>query len=350
MDDPRELTSFAHEIHAILPETAMAALYRPDQFAANESESRVIIELLRVNVQDFLRRPLASTELRQLFDRLFVPRATSQPTFGKILSFISNKGGVGKSTLSVSTACELARRHPGRVLLVDASLQLGICALMLDLVPPTTILDAVREKDRLDETLLRRLAISHPCGLQLLAAPTDAVAASEIDDASVARVLNLARRTFDYVVVDTFPMLDSIVMSTLDLSDFGFVVLQGTAPSIVGIAKLLPVLAGIGFPKERQRVILNQNYRNFAGNLKPEDMEDRIGRPIDYVFPYQKRLLVAMNTGNPYILRAIRYFGFGREMRQLVDDIEALPSPENQAGSAMLPPAKQALINRKATA
>jgi hypothetical protein len=79
-------------------------------------------------------------------------------------------------------------------------------------------------------------------------------------------------------------------------------------------------------------------------------MEERIGRPIDYVFPYQKRLLVAMNTGNPYILRAIRYFGFGREMRQLVDDIEALPGPENQAGSAMLPPAKQVLINRKATA
>ena len=131
MDDPRDLATFAREIHAILPETAVAVLYHPDQFGPNESESRVIIELLRVNVHDFLRRPLASTELRQLVDRLFAPRAASQPTVGKILSFISNKGGVGKSTLSVSVACELARRNPGRVLLVDVSLQLGIGALML---------------------------------------------------------------------------------------------------------------------------------------------------------------------------------------------------------------------------
>ena len=44
---------------------------------------------------------------------------------------------------------------------------------LLDLRPETSLTDAVRERDRLDETLIRRLATPHECGLHLLAAPAD---------------------------------------------------------------------------------------------------------------------------------------------------------------------------------
>jgi pilus assembly protein CpaE len=222
----------------------------------------------------------------------------------------------------------LAKTHPGQVLLIDASLQLGVCSLMLDLIPQATLTDAVRERDRLDETLLRRLAMPHSCGLYLLAAPHDAFEASDIDDASIARVLNVARRAFDYVVVDTFPLLDSVVISILDASDIGYIIMQGLATNVVGIARYLPVLKGIGFSEERQHVILNQNYRGFPGNLTVGDIESRIGRTIDYVFPYQKQLLVATNSGRPYVLKASHWFGFGASIAELVRDIEAHRMPQ----------------------
>jgi len=66
--------------------------------------------------------------------------------------------------VSVNVSCALARRHPGRVLLVDASLQLGMAASMLDLTPAATLTDAVRERERLDVTLIRQLATPHECG------------------------------------------------------------------------------------------------------------------------------------------------------------------------------------------
>jgi pilus assembly protein CpaE len=322
--DTRQLTSFAREMRASLPDTIVAAMYDPVAFGPEQSESATIIEVLRASVQDFLRRPLSSTEMRQLLDRLFQTRAERRRAPGQVLAFTSNKGGVGKSTLSVNTACDLAVRHPGQVLLIDGSLQLGICGLMLDLLPQATLTDAVREKERLDETLLRRLTMSHPCGLHLLAAPKDAVEAAEVDDASFARVLNVARRTFDYVVVDTFPLLDSLMLSLLDVADLVYVVMQGTVPNLVGSVKYLSVLDSLQLPRERQRLVLNQNYSRFPGNLTPEDIEKRLGRQIDYVFPYQKRLLMAMNSGVPYILKSIRLFGFGREMSALVDEIEDL--------------------------
>jgi pilus assembly protein CpaE len=327
-NDNRELISIARELQATLPGTAIAAIYSPEQLGSSASESAVIIEVLRANVQDFLRRPLSSTEVRQLLDRLFLTRGAKRTTSGKILSFVSNKGGVGKSTIAVSAACALARQHPDRVLLVDASLQLGVCAVMLDLQPATTLADAVRERDRLDEGLLRRMTAQHECGLSLLAAPPNAVEATDIDDSSIARILNLARRSYDYVVVDTFPMLDSIVMAIIDLCDLVYIVTQSTAPNIVGMARFLPLLEGLGLPKDRQRLVLNQNFKNFAGNLTVADVEERIGRQIDYLLPYQKRLMTAMNTGRPYILRCSRWWGFGRAISELIHDIGPLELPD----------------------
>ena len=332
--DTRQLTSFAREMRASLPETAVVALYSPLSFGPDKSESSTIIEVLRANVQDFLSRPLSSTEMRQLLDRLFLTRAARRKEPGTVLSFVSNKGGVGKSTLSVNTACDLAMRQPGQVLLIDASLQLGVCSLMLGATPPATLTDAVRERERLDETLLRRLTFAHSSGLHLLAAPKDAVEAAEVDDSSFARVLNVARRSFDYIVVDTFPILDNLAMSLLDVSDLVYVVVQGSVPAVVGLSRFLAVLDAVGLPRERQRVVLNENYGRFAGSLTAADIARRLDRDIDYSFSYQKKLLVAANTGRPYILHSMRLWGFGKELSALADEIESLRG--RTAGAAPL--------------
>jgi pilus assembly protein CpaE len=251
-----------------------------------------------------------------------VPIEPRQAAGGRVISFVSNKGGVGKSTLAVNTACALAQRHPERVLLVDTSLQLGICALMLALTPTTTILDAIREQDRLDETLLQKLTLSHSSGLRLLAAPADALEASEITDEALARILFLARRAFDYVIVDTFPMLDGMVMAILDASDLVFLVVQGTAPSVAGGARFLPVLEGLGFPTLRQRVILSRSYKRFVGDLTRGDIESRLKRTVDVEVPYEKQILVSMNTGVPRVMSAGRWSGFGRAVREIAAIID----------------------------
>ena len=175
---------------------------------------------------------------------------------GRVASFLSNKGGVGKSTLAVNVACGLALRHPDDVLLIDASLQVGTCAMLLDLKPTTSIVDAVRERDRLDKTLLRHLTLRHGTGLRLLAAPMDALEGAEVDDEAIARIINMARRSFTYVIVDTFPMLDNVLMTILDITDVACVVVQATAPAVAGAARLLPVLEG-RHPRVASAIVLN---------------------------------------------------------------------------------------------
>ena len=181
----------------------------------------------------------------------------------------------------------------------------------------------VREKDRLDETLIRQMAMPHSSGLHLLAAPADAMEGADIDDEVMSRILTLARHTYDFVLVDTFPMLDRAMLAVLDLSDRAYVVLENVVPTLLGAVKLVEVLRGLGLSAERQRIVLNR-YTTLPGSVNPSAVANRLGHAVDHVIPFDKRIVIAANTGEPYVLRASRLFGCGRQLRRLVDDIEAM--------------------------
>ncbi len=321
--DVRPLQTFAQEASLVSPETTVAAVFRPDVFAPDVPESTILIQALRGGVKDFLRRPVSSNELSELLRRIQRSAVRQASCMGRIVAFVSNKGGVGKSTTAVNAACGLAVRHPQRVLLIDASLQMGVCASLLDLTPATSLSDVVREKDRLDETLIRQLAVSHPCGLHLLAAPAEAVDAADIDDEVMSRILTLARRTYDFVIVDTFPMLDRAIVAVLDLSDRAYVVLENVVPTVLGGVKFLEVLRGLGVSGERQRVVLNR-HTNLPGSVSPADVANRLGHSVDHVIPFDKGVVIAANIGQPYVLRPSRFFGCGRQLRILVEEIDGM--------------------------
>jgi pilus assembly protein CpaE len=321
--DVRPLQVFAQECAALSPETSVAAAFRPEGFGSDVSESAILIEGIRAGVKDFLRRPVSSSELAELLRRIERLNGRAAGRVGKIACFVSNKGGVGKSTLAVNAACGLAMRHPEKVLLVDASLQMGVCASLLDLTPTASLTDVAREADRLDETLIQQLATPHGSGLHLLAAPANAVEAAEVDDEVLSRTLTLARRVYDFVIVDTFPVLERVVVAVLDLSDRVYVVLENIVPTLLGTVKLVEVLRGLGVTEERLRIVLNR-YMSLPGCVKPVDVANRLGQEVHHVIPYDKRLVVAANTGEPYMLRAGRWFGCGRQLRRLVDELDTI--------------------------
>jgi pilus assembly protein CpaE len=321
--DLARLKVIVSDIAAVSPETLTAAAFRPELFGHDVSESALLIEALRSGVRDFLRRPVSAFDLGQLVDRLRRQGPAGPARWGKIVSFISNKGGVGKSTLAVNTALALAVRYPERVLLIDTSLQMGVCAAMLDLEPTLTLTDAARERDRLDEMLIRQLATVHPSGLHLLAAPSNALEGSEVNDDLISRVLTLSRRAYDYVIVDTFPLFDAVVMAVVDVSDMAYIVLENVVPTLLGATKLLGLLDSIGFPRERQRIVINR-YATHSGCLRPTDVALRLDRDVDHIVPYNRGLIAAANLGRPYLSRTWRFSRCGQRLTEIVDDVAEL--------------------------
>ena len=74
-----EIAALAKDLQAQAPESAIAGAFTPDRLEQGQSEGGTIIELLRAQVRDFLRRPLSTTELRAVLDRLFSRLPDSAP-------------------------------------------------------------------------------------------------------------------------------------------------------------------------------------------------------------------------------------------------------------------------------
>ncbi len=232
----------------------------------------------------------------------------------------------------VNLACGLAQRHPEQVLLVDASLQLGGLRQPAQ-SPPYDNADrrAPGKRDRLDETLIRQLAVPHRSGLHLLAAPATAVDGVEITDEVLSRVLTLARRSYRFTIVDTFPIIDRAVVAAVDLSDMVYIVFENVVPALLGVPRILGLLNGFGVTHHRQQLVLNR-YQRIAGNPSHAEVGRRLGRAVDYLVPYDRRVIEAANFGEPIILRGGRFNSTRRSLLRIVDDIDHLHHEQPAAG------------------
>jgi pilus assembly protein CpaE len=338
------LRQFAVGVRTLATDAALVGVQRSRDEAPTPSD--VLVEAVRSKLDDILERPLSSESLRDVLDALDARNASTAARSGSVIAFHSTKGGVGKSTLSINTAVGLALRHPDQVLLIDCSLQLGVCASALDLAPHESIATAVRERDRLDERMLRELSALHaPSGLRLLSAPTDAIDASDIDDQSIAQVIALARRAFRFVIVDTLPIVDAVMLVVFDLADRIYLVNQGTVPDVIGAARLREMLDQIEIPADRVRVVLNRTMPPFPGQLARQEVGRRIGREVDFEVPWDKHVLSALNLGEPRVLRAGRR-GWGAVLAEIVDDADALGAELARPEAAASPDRSGALSPR----
>jgi pilus assembly protein CpaE len=325
---PEEFAALLRELHAAAPAASLIGILDRRRFDNGDAESHFLVTALRSGCVDFLRRPLSTPELSACLRRIAATgpgRQTGPEPTGRITCFASNKGGVGKTTLAVNVACELARQAPGRVLLVDAALQLGLCATMLDLEPAVTLQEVCAQIDRLDATLLRELASTHACGLDLLAAPPSAVAAAAIREEHLSRILSVARTAYDHIVVDTFPILDGIAIAAFDRADAVWLVVAPTVPTVLGTERLLGLLEEVGVERQRQHLVLNGSVPPHVGRLTPRDVATRLGRMIEVVVPFSRAAVAACNTGQPVILTASRWHGFRRRITELAALLQRQP-------------------------
>ena len=159
------------------------------------------------------------------------PILSSGKTKGRLLIFLSTKGGSGVTTVACNFAVSLVRESRKRVLLIDLNLPLGDVALNLGIKAKYTTLNALKNFSRLDSSYLTALLEQHSSGLFLLAAPSELTGA-EVSSEAIYKLLAVAGEEFDYVVVDAGTTLDTKHIYTFDKSSMIYVVTQ------IGISEL----------------------------------------------------------------------------------------------------------------
>ncbi len=82
-----------------------------------------------------------------------------------MITVVSPKGGVGKTTVSTNLAVGLAGAAPQSTVVVDLDIQFGDVATALALTPEYTLPDAVHGRASEDTMVLKTFLTQHPSGL-----------------------------------------------------------------------------------------------------------------------------------------------------------------------------------------
>lgn len=250
---------------------------------------------------------------------------------GQVITVFSAKGGCGKTTLATNIAAALAESGKGSVALVDLDLAFGDVAIALQLFPTHTIADAVAIGEDLDGPALAALMTSHRSGLQALVAPMEPSVADSITTPLVARILDILREEFDYVVVDTPPALDDHVLAAFDHSNVVALLATLDIPALKNLKLTLETLDLIGFSRERLKIVLNRSDSKVGLSLS--EVEKTLRAPIVAQIPSSRDVPASTNRGvaivsddpkSPVSL-AIRAFIDAYVTTHSTDD--AIPSP-----------------------
>ncbi len=333
-NNPEEAMKTAPSLRTGAPDTRLIGVYNPLQIPESIVLSELFLEAVRQGFFDFLRAPISPQELHTILTRsrsnAGAEAKTATQAQGTVISMISNKGGVGKTTISVNLATALVEHAPDQVAIVDASFDLGNTREFLGLDPKYSFYDAFLQRDRLDRDMLMGLMTHHrQTGIYLLDSPRKVEQMVAIDDQGLTAVMLALRSSFKYVIVDTVPVLTPLTLAIGDLSEHIVLVTEAVVPAVKGARALLTILQEAGYNMSRIKVVLNR-FARFSGNIEPHLAAQTLGRPIDYLFPYDKRLHESANEGVPFLLRH-RSTVFGQGIQRLAREVGGLPAPAPQS-------------------
>jgi pilus assembly protein CpaE len=219
---------------------------------------------------------------------------------GKIVTVFSPKGGTGKTVTATNLATASAKFEGRKTLLLDLDLQFGDAAIMMGVEPEKTIYDLVVAPGELDSEKLAGYTTKHACGLSVLPAPLRPEDAELVTEAKLGRLLEVARESFDVIVVDTSPFFHGPMLATLDRTDELLLLCSLDVPTLKNLRLALQTLDLLSFPKSRVKIVLNRS--NSKVGMKPNEVEGALGMKVRFEVPSDRAVPLAVNRGNPVVI------------------------------------------------
>jgi pilus assembly protein CpaE len=279
------------------------------------NDSEAILSSLRRGAIEFLYAPFDPAIQREAISRirrLRKPTQVEEREPGHVISFTSAKPGAGASTLAAHMAMALERESSGRVLLIDADMAGGTQAIA---GPESASLEAVLNGTA-GVNWPRHTVKSGP--IEVLPAPV--LPPSEAPNlARLNEVLETARHTYDWTVVDLPAMFERLSLLALAEADAYYMVTGADLPSLHLARRAVALLQTSGVARDRVRVIVNGISKR--DGLAPADLAKILSGPVEAMMPRDPSTNQAADSE------------FGKAMTSLMTKVKAAAAAAREAAA-----------------
>jgi MinD-like ATPase involved in chromosome partitioning or flagellar assembly/CheY-like chemotaxis protein len=206
---------------------------------------------------------------------------------GRLVVFLSAKGGTGTSSLCANMAAMLGEmQQEAETVVVDLVLPLGSIAPVVGYDGPLNIVEAARMTlaEATEEYYRDALPTTGLWHFRLLAGCPDPEEANELDVARVPVILNTLKRSFDYVFVDLGRSLSRISLPIILAANQVVVILSVDQATVELTRKVMRYLEGKGLDREQLFPLINRAVG--LEGLTRVQIEAELGLSIPGSFPF----------------------------------------------------------------
>jgi pilus assembly protein CpaE len=242
-----------------------------------------VLECFRAGADEYLFPPVAEGLMKALerSQREHRKSESGRPA-GKIIAFLSAKGGCGATTLACHVAMELSRLNQ-TVLLADMDVNAGMVGFLMKSASPYSITDALNNVHRLDASYWKALVSNGIPGLEVISAPTAIAAKQQPRPEDIRQVLAFARTQYQWTVADAGRGIRESTMTVIEAADETCLVTTPEIPALHQTRQILQKLLDSGYKQERLRLIVNRVPKRLG--TRPEELREILGIPLYAVLP-----------------------------------------------------------------
>lgn len=232
---------------------------------------------LRAGVIDVLQIPEEMDSLEIVFNRAWQSLKSKEETSlseknGQLIAIYSAKGGTGKTLVAFHLAHSIKLHKKNKVLLIDLNLQFGGIHNYLEAEAQRSLIDLIPVIDELNINHFNKVVVQvDPPGLEVLLGPAKVETADLINDRHINELLSIARKFYDFVVMDLPSELNISSLSALSISDQIFYIVTPDSPSLIAMKSAYSIFARLGL-KESKKISLIINRVSNKNEININDI------------------------------------------------------------------------------
>ncbi len=269
-------------------------------------------QLLNLGADDFVPYPLPDGALHDAIERVrgmntqqaavteMAQTVAAQPGVlasskpgereGVILPVHGFGGGVGSSTFAVNLAWELAtvdKKLSPSVCLLDLDFQFGSAATFLDLPRRDAVYEMLSDIENTDDEAFKQTLQQYNDKLDILTAPSDILPLDFVSPQDIERLITLAQRNFDFVVIDMPTTLVQWTEVVLGMSQVYFGIVELDLRSAQNALRLIRALKAEDLPHEKIRYALNRapKFTDMTGKGRAKRMAESLDIDLSLHLP-----------------------------------------------------------------